>query len=585
MDGRKRGAEDAPGTRDAQGYPRGARRRLTNRDDAGTVTDVDTGQRFNVKKTKGGDRIVPLFDKQVYWKSASGYDALRLYLSCLGAPSEYVLWDEAAGAEMTREEWCKRKFLANTKPPIRHSCGNVIQTTVIASISTGKNPGCPCTSHSLNLWSGRYIEFVSMLPEGYVLELTEEEWKQQCTGNKYCPPIRCNTHRTTITTTNAGSILAGHSVGCAECFPTLNPWRNRYSEFVSLLPTGFTLQLTQEEWKVRCTGAHWCPAIHCNKHGTTSTTTQISDVQQGHGVGCVNCVSALQPWSDRYAEFVALMPDGYTLQLSENEWKDKCTGFNFCPPVLCKLHIITTSSTTINSIQGGRGVGCPKCVPKLDCWNDRYSEFVDLVPSGYTLQLSEEEWKQQCTRNTFCPPIRCNQHGTTTTTTSIGNIQQGHGVGCIQCVPILARKTEATVLKWLESAFPAASIAREVDGPGKMRFDFVLKFGGKDEGRIVLEVDGPQHFWKDFWLFVARIPERDAEKARWALARGQSVVRVLANDVFHDRNGWRAWLRRAIDEARAAMAVGAAPRVLTPDAPEYRSQESAYVGQGHLRVS
>ena len=41
--------------RDAQGYPRTARRRLKkNHDDAGTVTDIDTGQRFKVRKTKGG---------------------------------------------------------------------------------------------------------------------------------------------------------------------------------------------------------------------------------------------------------------------------------------------------------------------------------------------------------------------------------------------------------------------------------------------------------------------------------------------------------------------------------------------------
>ena len=95
----------------------------------------------------------------------------------------------------------------------------------------------------------------------------------------------------------------------------------------------------------------------------------------------------------------------------------------------------------------------------------------------------------------------------------------------------------------------------------------------------MIEVDGPQHFWKDYWLFVARIPERDAEKDRWALAHGQSVVRVLANDVYHDRNGWRAWLRRAINEARAHMAAGEAPRVLTPEVPEYRSPESAYIQQ------
>ena len=302
---------------------------------------------------------MPLFDKRVQWKSASGYDALRLCLSCLGAPGEYMLWDEATGAEMTREEWCKRKFVNKSKPAIRHSCGQVIQTTKVSNIQVGQGVGCPCVAASLN------------------------------------------------------------------------PWR------------------------------------------------------------------------------------------------------------------------------------------------DRYAEFVEMVPSGYTLQLSEDKWKIQCTGALWCPPLRCGVHKSTTTTTSINTIQQGKGVGCVQCVPLLARKTEAAVLKWLESAFPTATIAREVPGPEKTRFDFVLTFEDK---HVVLEVDGPHHFWKDYWLYTQRIPERDAEKARWALARGQWVVRVLANDVFFDRNGWRAWLRRAIDEARAGAATtGAAPRVLTPDAPEYRSPASAYV--------
>ena len=562
--------------RDAQGYPRTARRRLEqNHDDAGTVTDIDTGQRFKVQKTKGGDRIVPLFDKQVYWKSESGYDALRLCLSCLGASDEYVLWDETTGAEMTREEWCKRKFLAKSTPPIRHMCGRINSTTWINTVRSGIRPGCPCTSVKLNPWSERYTEFVSMLREGYVLELTENDWREQCIGNKFCPPIRCITHGTITTTTSIDAIQRGCGVGCLQCVPNLNHWSNRYSECVSLLRTGFTLELTEDEWKTQCTGAHWCPPIRCNKHGTTSTTTPVSSIQQGCGIGCVQCVPALQPWSGRYGEFVALLPEGYTLQLSEEEWKVQCTGFGWCPPIRCNTHGITTTSTDINHIQQKRGIGCPQCVPQINPWSNRYTEFVKMVPSGYTLKLSEDEWKQRCDGNTFCPPIRCNKHGIVTTTTSICNIQQKNGVGCPRCVPLLARKSEATVLKWLESAFPTATIAREVPGPEKTRFDFVLTFGND---HIVLEVDGSQHFWKDYFVYNARIPQRDAEKARWALARGQWVVRVLANDVFWDRNGWRAWLRRAIDEARAGAATtGAAPRVLTPDAPEYRSPESAYI--------
>ena len=418
--------------RDAQGYPRTARRRLRkNHDDAGTVTDIDTGQRFKVRKTKEGDRIVPLFDKQVYWKSASGYDALRLCLSCLGAPGEYVLWDEVTGAEMTREEWCKRKFVNKSKPAIRHSCGQVIQTTA------------------------------------------------------------------------------------------------------------------------------------------------ISQVQQGGSIGCTECVLQLRVWSERFAEFTKILPNGYTLELTEQQWKERATKVTFCPPIRCTKHKITTSSTSIANIQRGQGIGCPKCHPKLNPWSMRYSKFVSLLRTGFTLQMTEAEWKEQCTGAFWCPPIHCNLHKTVSQTSRIADLARGEGVGCPKCVPLLARKTEATVLKWLESAFPTATIAREVDGPGRTHFDFVLALG---DDHIVLEVDGPQHFWKDNFMYKEGYPERDAEKARWALARGQWVVRVLANDVYHDRNGWRAWLRRAIDETRAGAATtGAPPRVLTPDAPEYRSPESAYI--------
>jgi hypothetical protein len=496
--------EEARGKRDAQGYPRAALRRLRkNHDDAGTVTDIDTGQRFKVRKTKGGDRIVPLFDTQVQWKSASGYDALRLCLSCLGAPGEYVLWDEATGAEMTRDEWCKRKFVNKSKPAIKHNCGQVVTTTAISSIGGGGSVGCPTCVLQLRVWSERFADFTKMLPNGYTLELTEQQWRQRATKATFCPPIRCTKHGLTSSSTSIANVQRGQGVGCPKCRPNLNPWSMRYSEFVSLLRTGFTLQMTEAEWKRHCTSSNWCPPIRCNLHKTVSKTSRVADLVRGEGVGCPGCVIGMHPWSKRY------------------------------------------------------------------------TEFEELLQPGFELALTIDEWKLKCSSNTFCPPIRCKTHGTVTTTTTIGNVQRGQGVGCPKCVPLLARKTEATVLKWLESAFPTATIAREVDGPGRARFDFVLALG---DDHIVLEVDGPQHFWKDNFMYKEGYPERDAEKVRWALARGQWVVRVLADDVYHDRNGWRAWLRRAVDEARAGAATtGAAPRVLTPDAPEYRSSDSAYI--------
>ena len=308
MRGLERGGSTSTDDRGAQGYPRTARRRLTKDDDAGTVTDIDTGQRFKVRKTKGGDRLVPLFDNQVQWKSASGYDALRLCLSCLGAPGEYVLWDEATGAEMTREEWCERKFVNKSKPAIRHSCGQIIQTTAIAHVQQGGSVGCTECVDRLKLWDGRYAEFVRLLPSGSTLQLTEDEWKTQCIGKNWCPPILCDSHQIIVNTTSITNIQRGQHVGCPQCNPKLNHWSDRYNEFVALLPGGYTLQLSENEWKQQCNGSVFCPPIRCNVHGITTAHLPIANhgshqfrLRGGAGgrvAGGSNCKAgpALQLW-------------------------------------------------------------------------------------------------------------------------------------------------------------------------------------------------------------------------------------------------------------------------------------------------
>lgn len=57
---------------DSKGYPRKARRRLTNEDADGMVVDIDTKQKFKVKKVKGGKggkRLVPQLKGPMDWKS------------------------------------------------------------------------------------------------------------------------------------------------------------------------------------------------------------------------------------------------------------------------------------------------------------------------------------------------------------------------------------------------------------------------------------------------------------------------------------------------------------------------------------
>jgi very-short-patch-repair endonuclease len=106
---------------------------------------------------------------------------------------------------------------------------------------------------------------------------------------------------------------------------------------------------------------------------------------------------------------------------------------------------------------------------------------------------------------------------------------------------------------------------------GQTHFDFLITFS--DGFRVILELDGAQHFWNTLKYFSDDGCERDLLKETWALQQGLCVIRVLQEDVWNDRLDWQGWILRSIEAARECRAA----RVFTPDAPEYRSNESAYV--------
>ena len=90
---------------------------------------------------------------------------------------------------------------------------------------------------------------------------------------------------------------------------------------------------------------------------------------------------------------------------------------------------------------------------------------------------------------------------------------------------------------------------------------------------MLLELDGAQHFWIAKRYYTDSGAARDRQKETWALQHGLCVIRVLQEDVWNDRHDWQGWILRSIEAARECGTA----RVFTPDAPEYRSDESAYV--------
>ena len=89
---------------------------------------------------------------------------------------------------------------------------------------------------------------------------------------------------------------------------------------------------------------------------------------------------------------------------------------------------------------------------------------------------------------------------------------------------------------------------------------------------VLVELDGPHHFWSEAWFFTNECCQRDLEKERWAInVRSMCVVRVLQEDVWEDRTDWQVWITKCIEEAKKGGL-----RIFTPDTPEYRSDESQY---------
>ena len=189
---------------------------------------------------------------------------------------------------------------------------------------------------------------------------------------------------------------------------------------------------------------------------------------------------------------------------------------------------------------------------------------------GFEVVTTEEEWTEECGGCYYCPKFQCVKCKQEVTSTCLYSLQQGQSIGC-SCL----NKTEGKLREWLEKKYPEATVSTQYRGPttahgGQTHFDFHLSF--PDGFEALVELDGAQHFWEDHRYYTHEGCERDLAKEEWAVGRGLSVVRVLQADVWDDRYGWQEWASRSIEAGRFGEA-----RVLTPDAPEYRSTESAYV--------
>jgi len=274
---------------DKDGYPVNARRRLKRSGDK-LWKDIDNPDHvFRAKKTKTGDRLVPVFNEKGNWSSVRGYASMMLILSCLGAEDEYVLWDDASNSPMTEDEWLRKKFTKRSFPCIWHTvCDEKVTSTLISNLQQGHCIGCRCKNSKLNHWRERRDEVVEMgMRNNFRVETTEGEREEKGHGHSWCPTVTCLNCNDEVTTTSIANLQQRGGIGCRCKSNQLKHWRERRDEVVEKgRENNFRVETTEEEWREKCHGAYWCPTVTCLNCEVEVTTTSINSLQQGGGIGC-----------------------------------------------------------------------------------------------------------------------------------------------------------------------------------------------------------------------------------------------------------------------------------------------------------
>lgn len=145
---------------------------------------------------------------------------------------------------------------------------------------------------------------------------------------------------------------------------------------------------------------------------------------------------------------------------------------------------------------------------------------------------------------------------------SLGNITVGgNWCGC------LLNKTERKLHAWLCSTYPEYTFVREfrIKSLSRRRFDFFIK-----ELDLIIELDGKQHFSQvSNWKPAVHTQQIDSYKALHAISAGYTVIRILQEDVWHDRNGWEAYLSENIRKYDK-------PRYVIPKHAQYDSHRECW---------
>lgn len=212
-------------------------------------------------------------------------------------------------------------------------------------------------------------------------------------------------------------------------------------------------------------------------------------------------------------------------------------------PIGCEHGCKHEWTTAVSNLSNG--TNCPFCVGKKICYHQsleyKYPDIAkqwhptknnDVKPSEVSSGSSQKAWWICPEKHEWCINISC---------------RTSQNTNCPKC----KRKTEKKMLDWLERNYKDITITSEgifdwcksqISEKHYYKFDFVLK-----ELKLIIEVDGLQHIRDVFnWQSHDITREYDIYKMKKAIENGYSVVRVLQEDVYYNRNNWEMKLSSVI---------------------------------------
>ncbi|XRB20174.1 hypothetical protein RI054_23g100210 [Pseudoscourfieldia marina] len=426
-----------------------------------------------------------------------------------------------------------------------------------------------CNSNRAKHWRNRRSEIIEIgRKRNFEVVTTQDEWMKECDGTKYCPTLRCLECNAVVTSTTVHSMQQQGSIGCACKSNRAKHWRNRRSEIIEIgRKRNFEVVTTQDEWMKECDGSKYRPTLRCLECNAVVTSTTVHSMQQGSNIGCACNSNRAKHWRNRRSEIIEIgRKRNFEVVTTQDEWMKECDGSKYRPTLRCLECNAVVTSTTVNSMQQQGCIGCACKSNRAKHWRNRRSEIIEIGRKrNFEVVTTQDEWMKECDGCYYRPTIRCLECNAVVTSTTVNNMQQQGFLGCA-----CNNKTEGKLGDWLRAHFPNVKITPQHEGPGRTKFDFHLAF--PDGFKVLVELDGPQHFWKSARYYSAEGCQRDLEKEIWAKQQGLCVVRVLQENVWNDLYGWKGWIIRSFQDARSGE-----PRPLTPDDREYRSKESAYV--------